>query len=171
MFPPTYATRGPSVGFTPPAAIYDQMRQIQASAFALDTNIEHYVSDDVFRRSWKAWYQAWFQLYSTYAGPDASTGAKLAVLLQTDDLAARVESYGEQLRSWYSDYSRQHQPNGQIVPGPSGQAPNLGLPSPSPSERGAAGFDLPWWVWSLFGASLVGGGYYAWHRFVAPRLK
>jgi hypothetical protein len=164
--PPSYA----AIGFTVPAAIYDQMRELQANAVALDACVDHYVADPITKASWKAWYASWFDLYSKYAGPNASTTAKLGVLLQTDELAKRVESYHQQLTSWFQDYATMKQANGQPVPASCpGPAPNLGLPAPSPFEHGAAGLELPWWVWTLVGAGVVGGGYYAYRRWAARR--
>lgn len=167
---PLYSPPLTRVGYVAPTVTYEKMRQMQASASALDRDIHQHVADAAFRDAWDAWYRsAWLPFFEKYAGPDSSSWAKLnAALWLNDEVTAQAESYRLQLENFYRTYPQQKTPDGTRVPTPRGASPILpGLPT---KPRGSYS-DVPWWVWAL-GASAVGGlGYLGYLKVRALQAK
>jgi len=134
-------------GFTAPTDIYEVMRQIQTSAAALDPDVITNVADPAFKRAWSAWFAEWRVFFD-------SNYRTFKTLLHSDELKGQVETYRSQLLSWYEGYQRQVGTDGKPVPTPKGVPP---LRPPPEVEAGKGG--LPWWVWLVGGAALVGVGY------------
>lgn len=155
------------VGWTQPTIIYSRMRQIHASAEALDHDVKRYVADPLFQAGWDTWYhETWLPFYQKYAGPDAQTGAKLSAVFETDELARLTDAYRQQLEGFYEDYRKQQTRAGQPVPAPSGQSPTLGEVHRPPKEGGSSVTGaVPWWAWMLGGAAVAGLGYYGYRRY------
>lgn len=142
------------VGFTAPARIWPKIDEIEASAAALNRDIQAYVGSTMFRAAWDQWYRDWRDnYYLRYQ----STLQRLGALAGSDQLDANVENQREQLRGWYERYSQQAQANGQRVPAPSGQAP-LRAPDQGQQQQGSS-WSLPWWFWTLLGAGALYAGY------------
>lgn len=155
-----------AVGFTTPSVIYEKMRQIQASAAALDGDVAANVRRDGFKAAWTAWFSTWGAFFRKHQ----ETFQRLANVANTDELNAQTDSYRQQLMNWYDAYTREQDPSsGQPVPPPSGQPPT---PAPAQVEPGAGtdGFTVPWWVWTLGGVALVGLGYWA-YRSVTENVR
>jgi len=153
------------VGFTAPARIWPKIDEIEASAAALNRDVQAYVGNPAFRAAWDTWYRNWRQNYATkYQGVVARLGA----LTGSDELNANVENQREQLRGWYEQYAQQVQANGQPVPGSTGQAP---LRAPQAQDPPARSWTLPWWFWLGTGALVAYVGYriYRTYRIVDAR--
>lgn len=162
------ARRGVVTGFTAPVIIYENMRAIDQDAARLDGNVNAYVADPVFRSAWAGWLVNWRAFRDRYLDSNA---AKLGAVFYTDDLARQVEIYRQQLAGWYADYTRQASTTGTPVP----QISSLGIPPLAPGQRtGPQGQSeplLPWWAWMVVGVAAVGGGYFVYRRYVAPRVS
>lgn len=150
----TLDVQGASTGWTTPTITYEKMRQMQAaSAEPLNRDIDTHVGDPAFRASWDAWYQrAWLPFFDKYAGPHSSELAKLGAALHSDDIAARAESFRQQLEHFFQTYSQQRRPDNRPVPPPTGAPPLLGG---LPEGAGKSGVSLPWWLWAG-GAVVIG---------------
>ena len=136
-----------STGFILPRIIYQKMRGIQASAEALNLDIQRYVRDPGFNNAWDAWFTQWRRLHDSYAGPTASILTKWGSTFETEELNKLVEENRRNLLGFYADYPRHTQPDGRPVPPPSGQAP---------VEYIAPAFSIPWWIWALGGVAVAG---------------
>lgn len=156
----------PNTGFTAPTITYDLMRQIQARAQALDLLVNRYVADPVFRSSWGAWYeQAWEPFFEKYTQSEL---ARLGAAFYSDELAQRAETFRQQLESFYADYNRQRQPDGQAVPNAGQPVPQV-RPLPKPEGGSLSSiFAVPWWTWVIGGVVVVGLGYVAYRYLTAP---
>lgn len=149
-----------TIGFTAPRSSYEKLRQIHTAAEALDTQITSFIDDPVWKAGWNAWYERDFQpFYEKYAGPNASNWTKLGAAVESDKLWQQTESYRQQLENFAAAYSQKRQRNGEPVPPPSIPVPNRGI---DPPEGGR--FELPWWIWALGGAAVVGVGYLGYLR-------
>lgn len=151
-----------SIGFTPPTVTYDKMRQIQAGAAALDSDIATYVTRAAFKSAWTDWYTRWRQLYDKYQPDDpwGASAAKLAAAAYSDELAIEVEGWRKQLDGWY-DAFRVEAPNVR----PSGQ-PSPPLPGPKDDPSGGGRSGISWWTVGLTAGVIVivGGLIYALYR-------
>jgi hypothetical protein len=158
------AGKPPSTGWTPPTIIYERMRDIDISARALDANIHTYVKRQAFLDHWNRWYDAWRKFFKEYQGVWKRVGA----ITYTDHLAAEVEAKRQQLSSFEDAYEREGTPENPTPSIPGGiPAP----PVPVPSPPSGAPLAVPWWVWTLGGMALVGGGYYLYRTFYSAKRE
>ena len=150
--------QGAGTGYTAPAATFEKMRQMQsASAEPLNRDIDQHVADPIYRAAWEGYYQrAWLPFYDKYAGPHSSQLAKFGANFTSDEIAARAESFRQQLEHFYQTYPQQRSRSGGPVPPPSGAPPVLGG-LPQGAQKG--GIALPWWVWALAIAAVGGAGW------------
>lgn len=152
------------VGLLLPTDIYEQMRQIDASAKALDTNIQAFVSDAMFRTAWGNWYSIWKDFFARRL----SEAGKAANLFGLGELRDRVNTFGVELQRWYASYASAKQPDGSPVPPVVGPQPPPPMTDKPKSEENKPGIlaSIPWWGWGL-GAAVIGGIGYGFYRFVA----
>ena len=87
--------------------VYDQLRQIYASAFALHENIRANVTDPTLRDAWTAWFlQSLRPYYERYAGPNSTTLTRLAALFYAGDVQRHVDDFRTQLEDFHLSYER-----------------------------------------------------------------
>lgn len=151
----------PIIGWTTPTVTYERMRALQANAERLNASIQTYVVEGPYKAGWRAWYANWTAFYEKYAGPDASNGAKLGALFNTDDLAAQVDRYEAEYQSYFKDYANQKTPSG-------GKPPPISPPQ-KPVIQITSG--LPWWFWAGAGVAAVGIGYVIYNRYQATKKR
>ncbi len=153
-----------TTGWTAPTLIYEKMRQVNASAASLNSDIGGNVRRELFKGSWATWFSTWRSFFEKYQG----TAARLGALTYTDELFQQVLSYESQLASWYDAYSREKDGD-KPVPPPSGMPPQPNLPIPPskelPTPPPADGLVIPWWAW-VIGAGMIGGAAYMTYRYV-----
>lgn len=141
-------------GWTAPTITYDKMRQTNASALALDADVQRNVSRDAFKTAWAQWLAGWKAFFDKYQGT-WSTSAKLGAALYSDELSERAESYRLQLEGWFSGYAREKRADGTAVPAPT--APLPPKPSAGPStEQNSEG--IPWWLISVITVGFLSVG-------------
>lgn len=158
-----------TTGWTAPTLIYEKMRQINASAAALNQDINVNVTRQAFKLAWIAWFENWSAFFKKYQ----SEMQRFAALTFTDALFQQVLSYEAQLASWYDNYNRETDtglPGGKRLPPPSGLPPQPNVPIPPskelpPPPPPGEGLSIPWWGWAL-GAVVVAGGAYATYLYV-----
>lgn len=158
-----------TTGWTAPTIIYEKMRQINASAAALNNDINVNVTRQAFKNAWIAWFTNWSAFFQKYQ----SMFQQLAALTFTDPLFQQVLSYEAQLGSWYDNYGRETVtglPGAAKLPPASGLPPQPNVPIPPSKELPAPpppgdGLSIPWWGWAL-GAVVVAGAGYATYLYV-----
>ena len=157
-----------ATGYTPPAATFDKMRQMQsASVEPFNRDVQN-VGDAAYKEGWRAWHQgAWLPFYQKYAGPGSSSLTRFGTNFYSDEVAARAEAFRQQLQSFYETYPRQRTAAGQPVPPLTGAPPVLGgLPArPGLASR------VPLWAWGLGLAAAGGFGYLVYLRVKELRAK
>ena len=149
-----------TIGWINPNIIYSKMAQIQASAEALNLDIQRYVADPRLNNAWDAWYTQWKALYEKYAGPNYRVWPRLMAPFETEDLNKLVEENRQQLLWFRNDYARHTQPNGQPVPPPSGAPPERF----TPAQETGRGWEIPWYIYFLAGVAVVGIGYLGYRK-------
>jgi len=159
----------PQTGWTYPATIYDDMRRIHAIANGLDRDITVNVKRDDFIRSWRIWFADWQAFFDKHLG-DWSNTQKVLNAFQTDELKAQVYTYSEDLHKFQDGYDRELTTDGK--PLPPRTSPNaLPPPPPTPKSEDHKGFfgslEIPWWVWGVGGAVVLGAGYLAYRSLRA----
>ena len=165
--PPPVLLGHASVGWTSPTFTYDLMRHTNASADDLDNRIDEHINvDDPFRAAWKKWHDTeWKPFFEKYAGPNSSQLSKLGVVLDTDALYRQAEYERGILDDMHRTYLGKRGPDGRPLPPPAVSPPARVLP---PTDVATPTFQVPWWAWLLGGVALVGAGYYAYRRYLAP---
>lgn len=155
-----------SIGWTAPTVIYTKMREIQASAAALNTDIQTNITRAAFKTSWAAWFKEWQAFYEKYQ----SEWAKLGAVTYTDDLNRQTEGYRDSMNGWFDAYRREKDEKGNPLPPPSGQAPMRPPPEVlDPPKSAAEGFTVPWWGWALGGMAVCGLGYVLYRSYVQTK--
>lgn len=143
---PTPPAPQPSTGWTTPSITYDNMRMVNASAIALDLDIQAHVQRPEFKKAWGEWLTAWKAFFEKHQG----IRQRLGDLFNSDDIARLTEAYRQSLARWYDAYAAEPDvPRATSVPPNSFEKP--------PEDKG--GFTIPWWAWALGGAALVGAGF------------
>jgi hypothetical protein len=161
-----------------PTLIYDAQRTIERTAQDLGPKIVTYVDRSTpegasFVAAWEAWDAQWQPFYAKYQTLEGKAGA----IADTDNLNRRTEEFRSQLIDLQRRYQTMKQPGGAPVPAP-------GAPPPTPAQDQPAqgswldsllgqkpGSGVPWWVWMLGGAALVGGGYLAYQHYQEAQRK
>lgn len=163
------AMGGSFVGFVPPTNIYDEMRAIEAASVALLGDYQRNVATgDPMRVAYENWrtnvWLPFFTKHLTFFG-------KLANVTDTDTLWAQTQARGNELAGFRQQYTTLTTPGGAPVPPPT--APNVptfhpgegpgGKPTPAPSwwPSFLPTLEVPWYVWVLGTAAIIGGGYVA----------
>lgn len=157
-----------SFGFTAPTILYEEIRAIDQDATRLDSNVTAYVPlGTPFRASWAAWIANWRAFRDKHLD---SNYEKLATLFTTDALAQQIETYRQQLQSLYADYGKLGAGTPALAPpGPvapplvPGQTTSPATGKPEPSL-------LPWWAWMGLGVAAIGGVYWGYRKYVAPKV-
>ena len=157
---PRFVPQETVTGFTAPAATYDKMRQMEeASAAPFERDVQQ-VADPAYRAAWDGWYHhAWLPFYQKYAGPDASSLTKLAAAFYSDEVAARAESFRQQLEHFYRTLPQQLGFDGRPVKSATGTTPTLGG-----VDGSGSGLGLPWWAWGLVVGGVGALGYLTYQR-------
>ncbi len=142
------------VGWVAPSLIYDQMRDVDSRADALNGDVPS-VASQPFKDSWATWYRNWKAFYAAKKG----LYAELGNLFGTDELKAQVDFKQNELNGFYSLYAQQTLPGGGAVPQPS--SPSPGPPPQVPPQTASQGIlaSIPWWAWGILGVSAAGVGY------------
>ena len=134
-------------GYTSPDVIRDKMANVDQSAQNLDASVEANITvENPFREKWHRWLIGWDAFNAEWSGTAPT------IYLHSDEVNARVDSYANELKGWYSDYATQKGLDGKPVKKPDGSPP------------GGPAF-VPTWAWVL-GAVAVAGAGYAGYRYV-----
>lgn len=154
-----------TTGWTAPTLIYEKMRQVNASASSLNSDIGGNVRRETFKASWASWFTNWKAFFDKYQG----TFARFGAITYTDELFQQVLSYEAQLVTWYDAYSREKDGD-KPVPPPSGTPPVPNAPIPPakgelPEPPPGDGLVIPWWAW-VIGAGMLAGAGYMTYRYV-----
>ena len=140
-----------SVGWAPPSITYDKMRQTNASALALDVDIQANVSRPAFKEAWGQWFASWKAFMGKYQGGLAKLGAAF----YSEQLSDQAESYRVQLEGWFAGYAREKASDGTPVPPSTAPLPPKSILAPA-DEKQAGG--VPWWIISLLTIGVISVG-------------
>lgn len=149
---------GFAVGFTLPKIMNDKMRSMDLAFRSLDTDYALNVPlANPVHQAWKAKLASWELFFRK------TLDNQLFNFIGTDEQAATINSFNQDLSNFFELYRRQLTSDGKPVPPPSGVA----APPPIPGRGGVPGEPpsasvfslLPWWGWTLAVTFLGAVGY------------
>lgn len=158
-----------------PRQILDRMRQIDATARALDRDVQANVTDANFRKSWGDWYTRWrsfvdpYELETHDPSFNAST-LRLAIVYKGTAFEQEVEGWRLQLEDMRAKYGALRDAQGRPLPNTTPGAP---VPSPivPPPPNGEAKPGWSWSTWALLALGVAGLGAFLTWRVIETRRR
>lgn len=165
------------IGWLEPRTLLDRMRQIDATARALDAQVAANVTDPTYRANWTALYTRWRSFADPYEleTHDPSYNASILraqMVYKSDAMAQEIEGWRLQIEDMRAKYGQLRDAQGRPLPDTTPGAPKpspIPPPSPEPPDGQKTGLSLS--AWALIGLGIAAlGGLLTW-RFIETRRR